>query len=72
MPKKQAIADEAPVAVEVAPECQHVNVTEMRQDDETRVFVVRKLCPKCGWSSSWVPQRDAVLTPIEAPVIERF
>lgn len=72
---KKTKADEldaaAPV-VEVAPECQHRILNEMRQDDETRVFVVRDLCPKCGWSSAWIPQREAILRPIERPVVQQF
>lgn len=60
------------VTVEVAPECTHSIATEMRQDDATRVFLVRDFCSKCGWDSGWRSQREAILRPIERPVIQQF
>jgi hypothetical protein len=68
---KKADKVEAPL-VEVAPECQHVRCSEMREDPDTRVFMVRNFCPKCGWASPWVSQREAVLTPIEFPLVQAF
>lgn len=44
----------------------------MKQDDTTRVFLVRDFCPKCGWSAEWMPQSEAILRPLEFPLIQRF
>jgi hypothetical protein len=70
MPKK-TIEPETPI-IEVAPACEHVRATEMKQDDTTRAFLVRNYCPKCGWSGNWVKQSEAILSPVELPVVERF
>jgi len=58
--------------IEMAPACDHVRATEMKQDESTRAFMVRNYCPKCGWSGNWVKQSDAILTPVELPLVERF
>lgn len=68
---KKTVKDEAPT-IEIAPECQHTRCSEMRQDPDTRAFMVRNVCPKCGWASNWMSQRDAILTPIEFPLVQRF
>jgi len=71
MAKKSEILDAAPL-VEVAPPCDHVRSTEMKQDDTTRVFLVRDFCPLCGWSAEWKPQSEAILKPIEFPLVQVF
>jgi hypothetical protein len=70
MAKKKETLD--PPTIEVAPECQHTRCSEMRQDPDTRAFLVRNVCPKCGWASEWQSQRDAILTPIDFPLVQRF